>query len=229
MEEAPGSSNSDGRYLVRWAGSLRASRLADGSAPLVIGRAPIFADMITAIHRDGPRAVLASLAAVAVLSVVAFRQWRPRALTLTALLVGVAWTVGALVALRLRLNFLNFVALPITFGVGADYALNVTRRYAQEEGRPDAVRHAALETGGAVLVCSLTTIFGYGSLLTSANQALRSFGTAAVLGEVACVTVALIALPAALVVVTRPRRARAHCATAEPAPRDLTPESRTLS
>lgn len=215
VEEAPGASTSDGRYLVRWAGSLRASRLPDGRAPLVIGRAPVFADMITAIHRDGPRAVAASFGAVVVLSVVAFRRWRPRALTLASLLVGVTWTVGLLVALRLRLNFLNFVALPITFGVGADYALNVTRRYAQEEGRPDAVHHAALETGAAVLVCSLTTIFGYGSLLTSANRALRSFGTAAVIGEIACMTAALIALPAALVLVTRPQRVGASAAVVE--------------
>ncbi len=42
---------------------------------------------------------------------------------------------------------------------------------------------AVQETGGAIVVCSLTTIFGYRALLTSANQALNSFGLAAVIGE----------------------------------------------
>jgi predicted RND superfamily exporter protein len=53
-------------------------------------------------------------------------------------------------------------------------------------------------TGGAVALCSLTTILGYASLLIARNQALFSFGVLAVLGEVACLAAALLALPAVL-------------------------------
>ncbi len=54
-------------------------------------------------------------------------------------------------------------------------------------------------TGGAVALCSLTTIIGYGALLIADNQALRSFGEMAILGELACLSAALIGLPAYLV------------------------------
>ena len=54
------------------------------------------------------------------------------------------------------------------------------------------------ETGGAVALCSLTTIIGYSSLLVARNQALISFGLLADLGEVACLAAALFALPALL-------------------------------
>ena len=64
---------------------------------------------------------------------------------------------------------------------------------------------ARRETGGAVALCSLTTIIGYGALLVADNQALRSFGLLAVLGEVCCLAVAVVALPAALAAVSRPR------------------------
>ena len=190
----------DGRYLVRWAEALRAVRLPDGTRGLVVGRAPVFADMISAIYRDGPRAVAASLLATALLLGFAFRRGRDRVITLGTLLVGVAWFAGCLAAFRIRLNFLNFVALPITFGIGADYAVNIMRRYVQEsvDDPANAVRRAVEETGGAVVVCSLTTIFGYSSLLTSANKALNSFGLAAVLGEVTCVLCGVLALPAFL-------------------------------
>jgi predicted RND superfamily exporter protein len=204
VEERADASTWDGRYLVAWARAIRAVRTPDGRAPLVVGRAPIFADMISAIGRDGPRAVLASLAATVLLVALAFRSARPQTLTLAALAVGVAWMCGALTLLRIRLNFLNFVALPITFGIGADYAINVTRRYVIERADhpgvdPDeALRRTVSETGGAIVVCSLTTIFGYGSLFTSANRALNSFGLAAALGEVACLLAAMIALPAML-------------------------------
>ncbi len=129
-------------------------------------------------------------------------------LYLLALLTGIAWMAGTMTVMKLRLNFLNFVALPITFGIGVDYAVNVMRRYAQEVEAGtgnDPIEAAVQETGGAIVVCSLTTIFGYSSLLTSANRALNSFGLAAVIGEVACVLAAVLGLSAVLVLIERRR------------------------
>ena len=54
-------------------------------------------------------------------------------------------------------------------------------------------------TSGAVALCSLTTIIGYSSLLLAKNRALFLFGLVAVLGEIACLTAAVVALPAFLV------------------------------
>ena len=93
-----------------------------------------------------------------------------------------------------RVTFLNFIALPITFGIGAEYALNVVTRYREER---DIVQ-AVVSTGAAVALCSWTTIVGYGSLLAARNQALQGFGWMAILGEVACLSAAIIALPAVL-------------------------------
>ena len=45
---------------------------------------------------------------------------------------------------------------------------------------------------------SLTTIIGYGSLVVSENLAIRGFGTASLIGEVACVLTALVLVPAIL-------------------------------
>ncbi len=55
------------------------------------------------------------------------------------------------------------------------------------------------ETGGAVILCSLTTTLGYLALVSSMNFAVRSLGVAAVLGEVCCLLAAVLVLPAALV------------------------------
>jgi predicted RND superfamily exporter protein len=43
-------------------------------------------------------------------------------------------------------------------------------------------------------------MIGYGSLLVSENLAIRGFGTASLIGEVACVLTALVLVPALLVV-----------------------------
>jgi uncharacterized protein len=57
---------------------------------------------------------------------------------------------------------------------------------------------AVSATGGAVALCSTTTILGYGALLVAENRALRSFGGLAILGEIATLAAALLILPAYL-------------------------------
>ena len=71
------------------------------------------------------------------------------------------------------------------------------------------MREAVEATGAAVALCSLTTIIGYGALLVADNQALRSFGGMAILGEFACIAAALLLLPAALVALEQRRARRA--------------------
>ena len=62
-------------------------------------------------------------------------------------------------------------------------------------------------TGGAIILCSLTTQLGYLALLGSINQAIRSLGVLCMLGELACVTAATLLLPAVLEWRGRARRA----------------------
>ena len=50
-------------------------------------------------------------------------------------------------------------------------------------------------TGGAVALCSLTTIIGYFTLIIAKNQALVSFGWIAIIGEITCLTAALLFMP----------------------------------
>jgi predicted RND superfamily exporter protein len=91
---------------------------------------------------------------------------------------------------------MNFIALPITFGIGVDYAVNVVERYVREGA--GGVVSAVKNTGGAVILCSMTTTLGYLALIWSMNEGVRSLGQAAVLGEVSCLLAAVIVLPAGL-------------------------------
>jgi predicted RND superfamily exporter protein len=118
---------------------------------------------------------------------------------------------GAMAALQIKLNFLNFVAFPIAFGIGVDYSVNVLKRYLWElehgTAREESVRLAISETGGAVALCSLTTIIGYSSLYVSANRALNTFGASATLSEITNLITAGIAMPALMLILGRRRHA----------------------
>jgi len=203
VEHHPDESSWDGLYLGRWAEAARTVRARGADEPPpVAGTAVVFSDVMESVWREGPRAIGIAFLATMLLLIVTFREPKQRWLTLASLLVGIVWMGGAMGLLGMRLNFLNFIAFPITFGNGVDYAVNVMRRYAEErDGGRDAVgaaRQAVESTGGAVILCSLTTVIGYTSLHASSNQALNSFGEATAIGEVTCLAAAVLALPAVL-------------------------------
>jgi predicted RND superfamily exporter protein len=193
----------DGRVLHRIAATVADLALDDGTRVRSSGRAVIFAAIIDAVVHDGPIITAASFVAV-VLLVVAVARSRGAWLILGSLLVGTTWMAGAVAAAGVRINFLNFVALPITFGIATDYSANLYLRY-EQEGRGHLPQVIAT-TGGAVALASLTTIIGYGALLLADTQGLRSFGMAAILGELGCLTTALVLMPAVIAIVDRRRR-----------------------
>jgi predicted RND superfamily exporter protein len=197
----------DAHYLFRWADSYRRTQLPDGSVILGSGRAVIYADMWAAVVEDVPKAVLLSFGATVLVVPLAFRRGKASLAVIGALLMGVAWMGGLLVLLGVRLNFLNFVALPITFGIGVDYSVNVVQRYVQE-GSGSALK-ALRETGGAVVLCSLTTTLGYLALVQSTNFGVRSLGIAAFIGEVCCLLVSVLVLPSVLMLLDRRRVVKA--------------------
>jgi predicted RND superfamily exporter protein len=179
---------------------LRDAATVDGRALPVAGSLVLSSDIATALKRDGPRTTALSLAAVLAICGLAFRSARLSAAAVVSVLAGVVLMLGAMAWGNQHLNFSNFVALPITFGIGADYAINVLKRHQSESDK--SLANALSATGGAVALCSLTTIIGFSSLLIAQNRALFSFGVFAVAGEVACLATALLLLPSALAIGT---------------------------
>lgn len=155
--------------------------------------------MVSSVRRDGRKATLLSFGGVLLLCLIAYRRLG-RALTVACtLLLGVAWLGAYLSFSDVKINFLNFIGLPITFGIGVDYAVNIYTRFRLESATkavPEAIARAVTATGGAVMLCSLTTIFGYGSLLLARNGALISFGKVAIVGELTCLAAAVFVMPA---------------------------------
>src|SRR6202022_5160786 len=134
----------------------------------------LLSDIDDAIWRDGPRATLIALLLVCGLVFAVLRQPRAALAVLGCLLVGFAGLLGIAAAAGVRANFLNFVVLPLTCGIGVDYAVNIVQRQRQEPGA--SIVRLLRETGGAVALCSATTVIGYGSLLVADKQALPRFG-----------------------------------------------------
>jgi predicted RND superfamily exporter protein len=180
--------------LFAFADAIRDVPLPSGRVIHSSGENVVFADVLRAVSADARRLTLAAALLVLLVLAAVTRRMDAFLRVAVALGVGVAWMVGAAALMHQKLNFFNFVALPTTFGIGIDYAINVEERVRQ---RGRAALTAALgEVGPPVALASATTILGYVSLLTADNQALASFGRLAIVGEVTCLVAALVLVPA---------------------------------
>jgi uncharacterized protein len=164
------------------------------------GENVIFSDLLQNIDREGPLTTVCSLLGVCLLVALFLRNARTTVEVVATLVAGVVLMGGVAALVGLHINFLNFVVYPITFGIAVDYGANVALRVEERRG---AVLEGLVEVGPAVILCSWTTIIGYGSLVLASNRALRSFGWYALLGEAACLCTALVMLPAFLLVARR--------------------------
>jgi predicted RND superfamily exporter protein len=203
---AKGFSTWDAKYLMRWADSFRHVQLPNGEVIHGSGRAVIFADMIHAVGEDAPRAIFASALGTVLIILLAFRGSKLALGVFVPWLVGIAALIAYMQLKQIHLNFLNFVAIPITIGIGAEYAHNVMQRY-RFEG-PGKLRHVVRATGGALLLCSLTTSIGYFALLFSINKGIHSFGLSAAVGELTCIAATVLWLPALLATLERRKAAK---------------------
>lgn len=200
IRPAPRLDEWNGHDLIRFATAVRTLKLGDGETITTSGASVIFADIVTSISNDGPRVTAVAALGLLVMVVLLVGRNRRAVAVLTSTAAGSLLMVAACAVLGLKVNFLDFVALPITLGIGVDYAINVAHRHDHE---PDPIK-TLRTSGSAVFICSLTTIIGYGSLLISENLAIRGFGLASLIGEIACVGTALVLVPALLALRHKP-------------------------
>ncbi|MDX2092088.1 MAG: MMPL family transporter [Kofleriaceae bacterium] len=180
----------DGRDLIAFAGAVRELELP-GEQLSTAGPSVLFADVLMQIRRDGPLVTIIAIIALVLMVLAIVGRSRRAVAVLAATTAGTLAMVAVCAVAGLKINFLDFVALPITLGLGIDYAINVADRAAG--GDP---RAALRSTGGTVFVCSITTMIGYASLLVSDNLAIRGFGLASLVGEITCVLAAFVIVPA---------------------------------
>ena len=83
-------------------------------------------------------------------------------MALATLALGVLLMMGGAGLAKVHVTFLNFIALPITFGIGSEYPFNIYDRSRLLGG--DVTRAVKLHLG-AVALCSYTTVVGYGSMM----------------------------------------------------------------
>jgi len=137
-------------------------------------------DVTVAIWREAPRLLLFGGIISTIIALVLFRRLAPVLIAAAGPAVGVAWTLGVLGWTGEKLNALSTALPTLVFVIGftdsVHLVIDMRRKRAAGQSRIDSVRHAIHDVGPACALTSLTTMVGFGSLVITELEVVRSFG-----------------------------------------------------
>ncbi len=159
------------------------------------GSPVMFETLKTSIIRDTVMATVISSVLIFFILYMQFRTITRVLLTLVPLAAGFIVTLGVMGLAGLNFNFINIGAVPLLLGIGVDYGVYIMQDHLENKGpSQDSVSHV----GEATALCALTTIAGFGSLVTFAFKGIASLGVVISIGVVACLFSSLLLLPTLL-------------------------------
>ena len=187
IEARPSGDGNDNAVLHRFVDAVRKVAPEASGAPVFIVEAA--ATIVKAFFQ----AAAWSLLSIALILFIALRRWQDVALTLVPLLVAILVTLEICVAIGLKLNFANIIALPLLLGVGVAFKIYYVMAWRAGE-------HNFLQSSltRAVFFSACTTATAFGSLWFSHHPGTSSMGKLMALSLVTTLSAAVLFQPALL-------------------------------
>ncbi|HVW01728.1 MAG TPA: MMPL family transporter, partial [Planctomycetaceae bacterium] len=136
------------------------------------------------------------------ITLVAWIDWRGLRNSILAMLpplAGAALMLGILGLIHVDLNPANLIVLPLIIGIGVDSGVHVLHDFRAQKG----TYSPSPSTINAVVLTSLTTMVGFGSMMIAAHRGLWSLGVVLTVGVGSCLFVSLVLVPALLTLCDR--------------------------
>ena len=181
--------------------------------PGVLFASPVaqLGEVVPGLRNDAPVIVSLALLGLALGTVLIGRSLDRTLLVLSPVVLSVAWSLGAMALLGLKINMYNMLIFPLAFGIGVDGAIYLVWAALGEKPADDADRAApsagttgtvpwkqVWTSGRAVIGSTLTTVAAFGSMSISENPGVASLGKLAIVTLLLTVTANLLWLPALL-------------------------------
>ena len=120
-------------------------------------------------------------------------------LALVPPVLGGLLSYGILATLGISFNPANLILLPLILGIGVDDGVHVLHDFHSQSGG----YRLSPSTMNAIVLTSLTSMIGFGSMMIAAHRGLYSVGLVLVIGVGSCLFVSLVPLPAILTVLRK--------------------------
>ncbi|MFZ1009548.1 MAG: MMPL family transporter [Candidatus Sulfotelmatobacter sp.] len=162
-------------------------------------------DLQRLVLHDSQRAMGWTAAGILLIVYLSFRNLRVSLIVLIPIVFGVVTTFGLLLLVRYHFSFTSLTAIPLIIGIGIDNGIHLVRRYQENEHNDIIV--IAKASGAALIQSNLTTIVGFGALMTSSFAPLVEMGLVTSLGVALALAGGLLLIPAVILLGERRHRA----------------------
>ena len=157
-----------------------------------------------------------ALIAVLIFTWIDFRSFTASFAALLPMFLGLAMMFGILGWLDLPFNPANMIVLPLVIGISIDYGIHLIHDF---RNRRTVGYIVSSSTATAILITSLTSAVGFGSMMIASHQGLQSLGRVLVIGMTCCLITSVVVLPAILSLCVR--REQAEPSQKPPKPKRL--------
>ncbi len=121
-----------------------------------------------------------------------FRSIKYTLLAFLPLVFTLVFMVGTMALIGLDFNMLNFLAVLLVIGIGIDNGVHILHHYKVGERH---IKSLFASIGRAILLTTVTTAFGFGSLMFSSYRGIASLGSALAIGVSYAFVMTVVILP----------------------------------
>jgi len=153
-------------------------------------------DLQRQVLHDSSKALVWTAAGILLIVYFCFRNVRVSLIVLIPIVFGIVTTFGVLLLVKHHFSFMSITAIPLIIGIGIDNGIHLVRRYQENAGNEILV--VAKASGAAIIQSNLTTIVGFGALMTSSFAPLVEMGLVTSLGVALALAGGLLLIPAVI-------------------------------
>jgi len=168
-----------------------------------VGSLAIGASTIDALVGARLKLNLICLGAILIVILLVYRRLSSTIFTIIPVGTVIAWSSLDMYLIGIPLNPLTAVLGIIIIGICTEFMVLLIGRYDEEKklglSPKDAMVTALSKIGRAIVVTALTTLGGFGVLISSNFVMIRDFGIATVLGVLLCLIITITVMPGLIV------------------------------
>lgn len=165
-------------------------REATGRTP--VGMPAVMNAVVEYVRSDVLLISLLCMGVILIFLLIAYRSIKTAVITMVPVILSVFATMGVMSLLGFTTTIFSVVGLPLVIGIGIDSGVHMMHRLLREKD----VAVAVSSTGKAVIMTTLTTLIGFGSIAFSSHKGLAGLGMTVVIGMALCMVITLVLLPA---------------------------------
>ena len=166
-------------------------------------------DEMMSAQTDTTTASFFTVIGIALLYLIFFKKVRHPVLILSALLVGLAWTMGFVTLTVGHLSLITVFVAPMLLGLADDFGVHFMTRYEEERGQgkdpATALRIVYIHTGPSIIAGACTTALAFAAIVLADFRGVQELGIISSGGILLSLLAMFTFLPALVVVAERLR------------------------